>query len=159
VLDGDRDLFRLVVERESVVVYRAGLRILGQPEAAEDVAQEAFVTAYRSLGNFRGDGSLGGWLTRIATRLAFRRVDQRPSGATKASWRWSDSALGSKEQTATSWDGGSATLGDEFPARHDPAGEPVGCWSSRIGACGCHPRLGSALAILRDVFRPFGTTQ
>lgn len=84
VLDGDRDLFRLVVERESVVVYRACLRILGQPEAAEDVAQEAFVTAYRSLGSFRGDGSLGGWVTRIATRLALRRIDRRPSVALDA---------------------------------------------------------------------------
>lgn len=77
VLDGDRDTFRLLVDRESVVVYRACLRIVGQPDAAEDVAQEAFVTAYRSLGSYRGDGPLGGWLLRIATRLAFRRVDRR----------------------------------------------------------------------------------
>lgn len=84
VLDGDRDLFRLLVERESVVVYRACLRILAQPEAAEDVAQEAFVIAYRSLGSFRGDGSLGGWVTRIATRLALRRVDRRPTLALDA---------------------------------------------------------------------------
>lgn len=79
VLDGDRDAFRLLVERESVVVYRACLRIVGQPDAAEDVAQEAFVTAYRSLGSYRGDGALGGWLLRIATRLAFRRIDRRPT--------------------------------------------------------------------------------
>jgi RNA polymerase sigma factor (sigma-70 family) len=77
VLDGDRDAFRLLVERESVVVYRACLRILRQPEAAEDAAQESFVTAYRSLGSYRGDGSLGGWLMRIATRTAFRRLDSR----------------------------------------------------------------------------------
>lgn len=81
ILDGDRDLFRIVVERESVVVYRACVRILGRPDLAEDVAQEAFLTAYRSLGSFRGHGSLGGWVTRIATRLALRRVDRRPSVA------------------------------------------------------------------------------
>lgn len=79
VLDGDRDVFRLLVERESVVVYRACLRIVGRADIAEDVAQEAFVTAYRSLRSYRGDGPLGGWLLRIATRLAFRHIDRRPA--------------------------------------------------------------------------------
>ena len=81
VLDGDRDAFRLLVERESVVVYRACLRIVGRADIAEDVAQEAFVTAYCSLGSYRGDGPLGGWLLRIATRLAFRRIDRRKAVA------------------------------------------------------------------------------
>ncbi|HET8586236.1 MAG TPA: RNA polymerase sigma factor [Candidatus Limnocylindria bacterium] len=79
VLDGDRDAFRILVERESVVVYRACLRILGHPHDAEDVAQESFVIAYRSLASYRGDGPLGGWLLRIATRQAFRRLKQRPT--------------------------------------------------------------------------------
>jgi len=74
VLDGDRDAFRELVERESVVIYRACLRILGRPHDAEDVAQESFVIAYRSLGSYRGDGPLGGWLLRIATRHAFRHA-------------------------------------------------------------------------------------
>lgn len=81
VLDGDRDAFRILVERESVVVYRACLRIVGNPHDAEDVAQESFVIAYRSLGSYRGDGALGGWLLRIATRQAFRRLKQRPTVA------------------------------------------------------------------------------
>lgn len=84
VLGGDRGAFRLLVEREAVVVYRACLRILGQPDAAEDAAQESFVIAYRSLGSYRGDGSLGGWLMRIATRQAFRRIDRRPTVALDA---------------------------------------------------------------------------
>ncbi|HEX6475469.1 MAG TPA: sigma-70 family RNA polymerase sigma factor [Candidatus Limnocylindria bacterium] len=77
VLDGDHDAFRQLVEREQVAVYRACLRILGRPHDAEDVAQESFVMAYRSLGSYRGDGPLGGWLLRIATRQAFRRLGQR----------------------------------------------------------------------------------
>lgn len=77
VLAGDRDAFRLLVEREQVAVYRVCLRILGRPHDAEDVAQESFVIAYRSLGSYRGDGALGGWLMRIATRQAFRRLGQR----------------------------------------------------------------------------------
>jgi RNA polymerase sigma-70 factor (ECF subfamily) len=77
VLAGDRDLFRVLVEREQVVVYRVCLRILGRPHDAEDVAQESFVMAYRSLGSYRGEGPLGGWLMRIATRQAYRRLGQR----------------------------------------------------------------------------------
>ena len=77
VLAGERDRFRELVEREQVVVYRACLRILGRPHDAEDVAQESFVMAYRSLGSYRGEGPLGGWLLRIATRQAYRRLGQR----------------------------------------------------------------------------------
>ncbi len=65
------------MEREQLTVFRACLRILGRPADAEDVAQESFVMAYRALGSYRGDGPLGGWLMRIATRQAFRRLGQR----------------------------------------------------------------------------------
>jgi RNA polymerase sigma-70 factor (ECF subfamily) len=77
VLAGERDAFRALVEREQGAVYRACLRILGRPHDAEDVAQESFLMAYRSIGTYRGDGPLGGWLMRIATRQAFRRLGQR----------------------------------------------------------------------------------
>ena len=76
-LAGDRQAFGLLVERETRTVYRACLRILGRPHDAEDVTQESFVAAYRALGTFRGEGSLQGWLLRIATRQAFRRLAQR----------------------------------------------------------------------------------
>ena len=77
VLAGDREMFRILVEREEGAVYRVCLRILGRPHDAEDVVQESFVMAYRSLGTYRGDGPLGGWLLRIATRQAYRRLGQR----------------------------------------------------------------------------------
>ena len=77
VLDGDRDAFEIVVERESAAVFRVCLRILGRPRDAEDATQETLVSAFRSLGTYRGDGSLHAWLMRIATRHAFRKVSQR----------------------------------------------------------------------------------
>jgi RNA polymerase sigma-70 factor (ECF subfamily) len=67
----------MLVELETRAVYRTCLRILGRPHDAEDVTQEAFMAAYRSIGGFRGDGSLRGWILRIATRQAFRRLSQR----------------------------------------------------------------------------------
>ncbi len=77
VLGGDRDAFRTLVERESASVIRACQRILGDLHEAEDVAQEAFVIAYRSLGTWRGDGPFGAWLSRIAVRDAIRRAKRR----------------------------------------------------------------------------------
>jgi RNA polymerase sigma-70 factor, ECF subfamily len=79
VLGGDRDAYRILVERESAGVVRSAHRILGDLYEAEDVAQEAFVTAYRSLASWRGDGPFGAWLTRIAIRIALRRVGRRRS--------------------------------------------------------------------------------
>lgn len=77
VLDGDREAFRILVDRESAGVVRACHRVLGDLHEAEDVAQEAFVTAYRSLATWRGDGPIGAWLTRIAVRLAVRQLGRR----------------------------------------------------------------------------------
>jgi RNA polymerase sigma-70 factor (ECF subfamily) len=79
VLAGDRDAFRHLVERESPSVVRACHRILGDLHEAEDAAQEAFVTAYRSLASWRGDGPFGAWLTRIAVRIALRQAGKRRS--------------------------------------------------------------------------------
>lgn len=74
---GDRRAFGVLVDQETPMIYRACLRILGRPHDAEDVAQEAFLAAFRSIGGFRGEGSVRGWLMRIATRQAFRRLAQR----------------------------------------------------------------------------------
>ncbi len=81
VRSGDRDAFGLLVERETAMVYRTCLRILGRPHDAEDVTQESFVAAYRGIRGYRGEGSLRGWLVRIATRQAFRRLSQRRPSA------------------------------------------------------------------------------
>ena len=77
VLAGDREAFRVLVERESAAVVRACYRVLGDLHEAEDVAQEAFVTAYRALGTWRADGPFGAWLSRIAVRLAVRQLGRR----------------------------------------------------------------------------------
>ena len=79
VLAGDRDAFRILVEREAGPIVRACHRILGDLHEAEDAAQEAFVIAYRSLASWRADGPFGAWLTRIAVRIAIRQAGRRKS--------------------------------------------------------------------------------
>lgn len=77
VLQGDRDAFRVLVERESGSVVRVCYRVLGDLHEAEDAAQEAFVSAFRSLASWRGDGPFGAWLARIALRIALRSAGRR----------------------------------------------------------------------------------
>jgi RNA polymerase sigma-70 factor (ECF subfamily) len=77
VLGGDRDAFRILVDREAVATVRACHRVLADLHDAEDAAQEAFVIAYRSLDSWRASGSFGAWLRRIAIRVAIRRASTR----------------------------------------------------------------------------------
>src|SRR3954471_11508538 len=77
VLAGNREAFRVLVDRESGSVIRVCYRVLGDLHEAEDIAQETFVTAYRSLASWRGDGPFGAWLARIAVRLAVRQAGRR----------------------------------------------------------------------------------
>ena len=77
IASGDRDAFRLLVDREGARIYRTCYRIVGRSDEAEDVAQESFVSAFRAIRTFRGEGALAAWLTRIAIRQSFRRLAQR----------------------------------------------------------------------------------
>lgn len=65
-----RDAFSLLVERHQDRVYRLVLGVLGHPEDARDVTQEAFVRAYRSLKSYRPDLSFLNWLLKIAVNAA-----------------------------------------------------------------------------------------
>lgn len=79
VLAGNGEAFRVLVERESRPLIGVCRRILRDPVEAEDVAQEAFLRAYRSLGTYRGDGPFGAWITRIAVRIAAAHLLARGS--------------------------------------------------------------------------------
>jgi len=70
---GDDDAFGELVERNRRAVFRAVLAALGSPAEADDVAQEAFVTAYRKLDSFRGEAAFRTWVLAIAWRKALDR--------------------------------------------------------------------------------------
>ena len=67
---GERGAFDLLVLRYQHKVVKLVSRLLRDPSEAEDVAQEAFVKAYRALGSFRGDSAFYTWLYRIAVNTA-----------------------------------------------------------------------------------------
>jgi RNA polymerase sigma-70 factor (ECF subfamily) len=82
VLAGDREAYRTLVERESRAVIGMCQQVLRDPDEAQDVAQDAFVQAYRSLAGYRGDGSFGAWVGRIARRMAVVRATRTGLRAT-----------------------------------------------------------------------------
>ena len=76
---GDRAEFARLVDLASAPIYRLGLKMLGNPQDAEDVLQNTFVKALQSLGNFEGRSSPLTWLYRIAVNEALMLIRrQRP---------------------------------------------------------------------------------
>lgn len=73
VVDGERDLFELLVRRYNQRVYRAVRAVLRSADDAEDVMQQAYVSAYRALHQFEGRSHFATWLTKIALREAAAR--------------------------------------------------------------------------------------
>ncbi len=77
VLRGDRDSYRLLMERHYPVAYRLAFRITGNSEDAEEAAQDAFLRAYRKLDSFRRDSNFSTWVNRIAMNSALNIVERR----------------------------------------------------------------------------------
>lgn len=71
---GDTASFRELVERHRDRAYGLALRMLRSPAEAEEVAQDAFVRAWRALPHFRGDAAFGTWLHAIVVRRAIDRA-------------------------------------------------------------------------------------
>jgi len=79
--DGDPEETRRFVEANSNAVYRLALRMLGDEQDAEDVLQETFVKALRSLKSFEGRSNLSTWLFRIATNEALMLLRKKKPDA------------------------------------------------------------------------------
>jgi RNA polymerase sigma-70 factor, ECF subfamily len=76
---GDRTAFDSLVRRYDHSVLRLALHMLGNEQDAQDVHQEAFLKAYRHLGNFRFECSFYTWLYRIVTNLCLDQLRRRKS--------------------------------------------------------------------------------
>jgi len=73
----ERGAFDLLVLKYQHKVVKLVARLLRDPAEAEDVAQEAFIKAYRALGSFRGDSAFYTWLYRIAVNTARNAIASR----------------------------------------------------------------------------------
>ncbi len=74
---GDPLAFAQLVEENYGQVYNLALRMLGDPQEAEDVLQETFLSAYKALPSFEGRSSLSTWLYRIASNASLMRLRRK----------------------------------------------------------------------------------
>jgi RNA polymerase sigma-70 factor, ECF subfamily len=77
ILAGDAQLFHELIRPYERRVYAMALSFLRNEADAEDVAQEAFLKAFRSLASFRGDAKFGTWLVSITLNEARSRIRRR----------------------------------------------------------------------------------
>jgi RNA polymerase sigma-70 factor, ECF subfamily len=76
-LAGEREAYRVLVERHSQYIYRLAYRMSGNSHDAEEIVQEAFLRAYQKLQQFAGNANFGTWVYRIAANYAIDRLRQR----------------------------------------------------------------------------------
>ena len=74
---GDRSEFSHLVELYSGKLFRLGLKMLGNPQDAEDMLQETYLKAFRGIKNFDGRSSLSTWLYRIAINEALMHLRRK----------------------------------------------------------------------------------
>ena len=77
VLAGNRDAYRVLMDRHFLAVHRIAFRITGNESDAEEAAQEAFLRAYNKLPSFRQDAAFSTWITRIAMNTSLNLVERR----------------------------------------------------------------------------------
>ena len=70
IVAGDRELFRVVIDKHKVQIYRLMLRQVRDSSIAEELSQEVFIRAYKGLSGFKSEAKLSTWLTRIALNVA-----------------------------------------------------------------------------------------
>jgi RNA polymerase sigma-70 factor (ECF subfamily) len=80
VLAGNANAFCYIVDRHKDKAYNLAFRICGNKEEAEEIAQDAFLKAYRALGGFKMKSSFATWLYRIVYNTAISYVRVRKKG-------------------------------------------------------------------------------
>ena len=74
--EGDLNAFNGLVLHYQNMAYNVAYRIMGEPDSADDAAQDAFISAYKKLHQYRG-GSFKAWLLRIVTNSCYDELRRR----------------------------------------------------------------------------------
>lgn len=109
---GDRSAFGELVKRYQAKAYRLALRFTGSPEEAQEVLQETFLNAFRSLDSFRAESAFSSWLYRITVNAALMHLrkgragpprvalDDLPASIGLVGGEWPDAATDRREIAA-----------------------------------------------------------
>ncbi len=74
ILKGDKDKFRLLVEQYQQMVFRTCMGFLHNKDDADDLTQEVFIQAYKSLSGFKGNATFSTWIYRIAINASLNKI-------------------------------------------------------------------------------------
>ncbi|MBA2412047.1 MAG: RNA polymerase sigma factor [Burkholderiaceae bacterium] len=108
---GDRSAFEALMRRYNASLFRVARSILKNESDCEDALQEAYLAAYRHLGQFKGEARLSTWLTRIVINQALGQLRARK-----------------RDSVVVSIDDHPSVHGSAEPDRENPSGEsPEGC--------------------------------
>jgi len=80
---GDRVAQRELFRAQRHQIHRTLHRIMGSNRHVEDLAQDAFIEVFRSIGGFRGESSLAPWVDTVTARVAYRHLRARPPRPTQ----------------------------------------------------------------------------
>lgn len=120
---GDRRAFAQLVEKYAARVYNLARKMMRDPQDAEDVLQETFISVFRHLNDFQGDASFSTWLYRIATNAALMKLRARkpPTFSLDESIESNGDALMPRELVDWGITPEEAVLNDEIRAQMDAA--------------------------------------
>lgn len=85
---GDRDAYYRLYKLYSRSMYNVGFRIVNNSEEAEDVLQDAFISAFNNLERYRGDSTFGAWLKRIVINKAINYLNKKKPERMPDDERW-----------------------------------------------------------------------
>lgn len=74
ILQGDKEKFRLLVEKYQQMVFRTCLGFVHDKDDADDLTQDVFVQAYQSLPGFKAESSFSTWIYRIAVNASLNKI-------------------------------------------------------------------------------------
>jgi RNA polymerase sigma-70 factor (ECF subfamily) len=131
---GDSDAFAELVRATEADIYTLAYRLTGNPEDARDVAQEAYLRAFRSLKKFRGDSRFSTWMYRITANCASTQLTRRSKG---------------RHEELSDDD----NVVDERPESDPEVMAEAGAMRDRVtAALGDLPPILRAVVVLRDVY-------
>lgn len=91
VLNGEKDLYGIIVRRYNERLYRVGMSIISNDAEVEDAMQNAYINAYENLGKFAFKASFSTWLTRILVNECILRLKKRKYSAFKVKFMTNES--------------------------------------------------------------------
>ena len=74
ITQGDRNMYRKLVERYQPMVFRTCMGFLHNKEDADDLTQDIFIRAYQTLAGFKGDATFATWIYRIAVNASLNKI-------------------------------------------------------------------------------------